>query len=168
MNNVKGWPRNFDRRYNNPGDEMIKDVLSGAIDVAVNWGPIASYWAQQNGGSDKLVVVPLVKEKKETRNDVPLAYRITMGVRLGDDAWKRRLNEIIAKHQGDIDKILLSYNVPLLVDEDTSMELVSAPRPNGAAIEAAATQDAAKSAPAPAAPQEAPATPPAAPAGGAN
>lgn len=141
MSNVKGWPRNFDRHFVNPGAEMIKDVLSGDIDVAVNWGPIAAYWAAKDGNG-QLAVVPLVHEKRETRNDVPLAYRITMGVRLGDDAWKRRINEIIARRQGDIDKILLEFNVPLLVDEDTSMEMVKVPRPNGTAVEAAAGQPA--------------------------
>jgi hypothetical protein len=44
-------------------------------------------------------------------------YRITMGVRANESTWKRQLNEIIKKRQGDIDEVLLSYNVPLL-DED--------------------------------------------------
>ena len=54
-----------------------------------------------------------------------------MGVRNGDAEWKRRLNEIIAKRQGDIDKILLDYGLPLLVDDDTKMDIVTSPRPNG-------------------------------------
>jgi hypothetical protein len=44
-------------------------------------------------------------------------YRITMGVRSNESTWKRQLNEIIKKRQGDIDAILLNFNVPLL-DED--------------------------------------------------
>jgi len=40
-----------------------------------------------------------------------------MGVRQGDDLWKRQLNDIIRKRQGDIDKVLLDYGVPLLDDD---------------------------------------------------
>ncbi len=57
-----------------------------------------------------------------------------MGVRNGDDAWKRQLNNVIRKRQGDIDKVLLDYGVPLLVDDDTSMEMVTKPR-TAAALE---------------------------------
>ena len=46
-----------------------------------------------------------------------MEFRITMGVRLGDDLWKRQLNEIIRERQGDIDRVLLSYGVPLLDDD---------------------------------------------------
>jgi hypothetical protein len=46
-----------------------------------------------------------------------MEFRITMGVRQGDDLWKRQLNDIIRKRQGDIDKVLLDYGVPLLDDD---------------------------------------------------
>jgi hypothetical protein len=88
------------------------------------WGPIAAYWAKQGG--DNIVVVPLVKEKAP----IKIAFRITMGVRNGDDAWKRQLNQIIRKRRSDIDKVLLDAGVPLLVDDDTSMEMVTKPRPS--------------------------------------
>lgn len=123
MGNVHGYPMNVDRRYSNPAKDMIEDISKGNIDVGVLWGPIAAYWAAQNGGDD-LVVVPLLKDQGAGR----VAFRITMGVRNGDDAWKRQLNEIIRKHRGDIDKVLLDFGVPLLVDDDTSMEMVTKPR----------------------------------------
>lgn len=125
MGKAKPYRLIVDRRYESPGEEMVKDIRSGEIDVGVDWGPIAAYWAKQGG--EPLKVVPLLKEQGR----VKLHYRITMGVRQGDDAWKRRINEIIAKRQGDIDKILLDYGVPLLVDNDTSMDMISSPRPNG-------------------------------------
>lgn len=122
MGNVHGYPMMVDRRYYNPAETMMKDVMAGEIDAGVHWGPIAAYWAKQT--SDDLVVVPLLKEQGAGK----IAFRITMGVRQGDDAWKRKLNEIIAKRQGDIDKILLSYGIPLLVDDDAKMDLLTAPR----------------------------------------
>jgi hypothetical protein len=58
-------------------------------------------------------MVLLTKDAKGGR----MEFRITMGARLGDDLWKRRLNEIIRKRRGDIDRVLLSYGVPLLDDD---------------------------------------------------
>lgn len=126
MENVHGYPLMVDRRYFNPAEQMLKDVMSGEIDVGVNWAPIAAYWAKKV--SPDLVVVPMVKDASVTK----IAFRITMGVRQGDDAWKRQLNQIIAKRQGDIDKILMDYGIPLLVDDDTKMDILATPRPNGA------------------------------------
>lgn len=122
MSKVKGYRMMTDRRFENPAEEMIKDILSGEIDAGVNWGPIGAYWAKQL--SDQIVVVPLLKEAIGNK----VAFRITMGVRNGDDNWKRQLNEIIARRQGDIDKILLDYGVPVMVDDDTKIDLVTEPR----------------------------------------
>ena len=65
-------------------------------------------------GGEPLVVVPLLKETTGPR----LAYRITFGVRPGEDDWKRELNALIAKLQGKLDAVLLQYGVPLLDEQD--------------------------------------------------
>lgn len=130
MGKAKPYRLVVDRRFENPAEEMMNDIRSGEIDAGLEWGPIAAYWAKQ--GDEKLTVVPLLKESGNPK----LAYRITMGVRQGDDAWKRTLNEVIRKRQGDIDKVLLDFGVPLLVDDDTSMEQITEPRPNGAGFSA--------------------------------
>ena len=152
MGNIKGYRMMVDRRYENPGEEMMKDIRSGEIDAGVEWGPIASYWAARGG--EKLVVVPLLKETGAGK----IAFRITMGVRNGDDAWKRRINEVVAKRQGEIDKVLLDYGLPLLVDDDTSMEMITAPRTSAAAA-APAPEAAPKAPPEAASPPAAPAAP---------
>lgn len=157
MGNVHGYPMMVDRRYDNPAERMMKDIMAGEIDAGVHWGPIASYWAKQT--SPDLIVVPLLKEQGAGK----IAFRITMGVRQGDDAWKRKLNEVIAKRQGDIDKILLSYGIPLLVDDDTKMDVLAAPRTNGETKKAEApASGGAPAPPAPAAANGAPAAPAAA------
>ena len=122
MNNMHGYRMNVDRRYDNPTVEMMTDLRKGEIDAGIQWGPLAAYWAARDG--EKLVVVPLLKDMAAGK----IAFRITMGVRSGDDAWKRQLNDILRKRQGDIDKVLLDYGIPLLVDDDASMELIKAPR----------------------------------------
>ena len=47
-----------------------------------------------------------------------MVYRIGLGVRHSDQEWKRTLNRLIAENQAEIDKILGSYGVPLLDDND--------------------------------------------------
>ena len=116
---AKPYPLMIDRRYDSPGERMVDDIRSGDIDAGVLWGPMAGYFAARGG--EKLEVVPLLKESGTPR----MAYRITFGVRNLEDHWKRELNLVIAKLQGDIDAILLQFGVPLL---DEQSKLITEPR----------------------------------------
>ena len=116
---AKPYPLVVDRRHDSPGERMIADIQSGDIDAGVLWGPIAGFFAATGG--DKLKVVPLLKEVGVPR----VAYRITFGVRSLEDDWKRQLNVLIAKRQGDIDAVLLTFGVPLLDDQSL---LITQPR----------------------------------------
>jgi len=111
MGNAKPYRLMVDRRVDSPAEEMIKDIRGGEVDAGVLWGPIAGYFAKKGG--EELVVVPLVKDDKDSR----VEFRITMGVRHTDNEWKRQLNNVIRKRQADIDRVLLEYGVPL-IDED--------------------------------------------------
>ncbi|PZQ11627.1 MAG: quinoprotein dehydrogenase-associated putative ABC transporter substrate-binding protein [Ancylobacter novellus] len=111
MAKAKPYPLTVDRRYESPVTDMLKDVESGVIDAAVVWGPLAGYYVRQ---SADLASVPLVKEKGQP----PMIYRLTFGVRPGEDNWKHRLNDFIAKHQKEIDQILSDYGVPLVDEQD--------------------------------------------------
>lgn len=119
IGHAKPYPLVVDRRYESPGERMIADVQSREIDAGILWGPIAGYFVPKASG--ELIVVPLLKEAAGPR----MAYRITFGVRPLEDEWKRQLNVLIAKRQGDIDAILLQFGVPLL-DEQSS--LITQPR----------------------------------------
>lgn len=111
MAKAKPYRLMVDRRYESPAEEMTKDIRSGDIDAGLLWGPIAGFFADKGG--EPLTVVPLVKDDKKSR----VEFRITMGVRQGEDVWKRQLNDVIRKRQADIDRVLLDYGVPL-IDED--------------------------------------------------
>jgi hypothetical protein len=50
-----------------------------------------------------------------------------MGVRPGEDRWKRELNSTIRKLQPDIDAILRRWGVPLLNDDGTALKPEAAP-----------------------------------------
>lgn len=111
--NAKPYHLFVDRRYDSPAERMIEDIRSGDVDAGVMWGPNAGYYAKE-GGKDDLVVVPLLKEGLYP----PMSFRITMGVRQSDTKWKRELNEIIKKRQGDIDQVLLDFGVPIIDEND--------------------------------------------------
>jgi quinoprotein dehydrogenase-associated probable ABC transporter substrate-binding protein len=115
MGKAKPYALMVDRRYESPAEEMIRDIESGEIDAGILWGPIAGYYA--NRSSLPLTVMPLSHET----SSVPMAYRITMGLRHGELEWKHRLNEFLAKHQARIDEILSQYGVPLLSEQDRAL-----------------------------------------------
>lgn len=118
MDQARPYRLVVDRRYESPAEEMMTDIRKGEIDAAVIWGPMAGYYATRGG--DKLTVVPLLKDKTARTE-----FRITMGVRQSDHAWKRGLNQMISKLQPEIDKILLEYGVPMIDEQD---KLITAPR----------------------------------------
>ena len=112
MANAKPYPLVIDTRVDSSAALMMRDLAAGEIDAGILWGPMAGYYASQSGS--KVSVVPLVKETKGPR----LAYYIAMGVRHSDQDWKRVLNRKIVENQGAINKLLLSFGVPLLDGND--------------------------------------------------
>lgn len=105
---TEGYALMVDRRVRNPNQDMLDDLMAGNIDIAAMWGPIAGPLAQ--GMGDALVVTPLIGEPGAPR----LFYRISMGVRNGEDVWKRELNTTMRALQPRVDEILRAAGVPLL------------------------------------------------------
>ena len=115
LRNIKSYELFADRRHDSPPDQMIADLEAGEIDVALMWGPIAGPMVKQQHPT--LTAIPLLET-----GSPPLSYRITMGVRQGEDAWKRELNSLIRRHQEEIDAILRDSGVPLLNDMGTEIK----------------------------------------------
>ncbi len=113
MQDAKSYRLMVDRRYDNPEKEIIDDVRAGVIDVGVVWGPLGGYAARPY--KDELEVVPLLEEVDGTSR---IEYRMTMGVRVNEVAWKRQLNDIIKKRQSDIDKVLMDFGVPIIGEDN--------------------------------------------------
>src|SRR5437870_1310072 len=67
-------------------------------------------------------------EGVDTLGGPRLAYRIAMGVRYADQEWKRELNRTIGENQPAINKLLLSFGVPLLDDSDRAITEDSIPK----------------------------------------
>lgn len=115
MKDARPYDLMTDRRVENPAGDMLRDVENGTIDGALMWGPIAGPMAKGNAA---LKVIPLLKETTPPR----LFFRITMGVRAGEDVWKRELNSMIRRNQTEIDAILRDAGVPLVDDYGTALK----------------------------------------------
>jgi quinoprotein dehydrogenase-associated probable ABC transporter substrate-binding protein len=116
MRSARGYDLFVDRRRENPAGQMLDDLEAGEIDAAILWGPIGGPLAKERG----LTAIPLIKETATPR----LFYRITMGVRAGEDEWKRNLNSLIRRNQAGIDRILVDAGVPVLEDFGTALKAV--------------------------------------------
>lgn len=121
MPNARSYRFMVDTRHESPPQEMVNDLVKGEIDVAVLWGPYAGWYAKQAG--DEVIVNPIVEQRRPGTERVD--YRITLGVRAGEVVWKHEINDVITKRQGDIDRVLLDFGVPI-IDEDNN--LITEPR----------------------------------------
>ena len=110
MKDAEPYHLMIDRRVEDPAGQMLADVESGKIDAALLWGPIGGPLVKQDHPG--LKAIPLLKEVGPPR----LVFRITMGVRAGEDEWKRELNSQIRRNQDAIDTILRGAGVPILDD----------------------------------------------------
>jgi quinoprotein dehydrogenase-associated probable ABC transporter substrate-binding protein len=86
---------------------MTDALASGAIDVALAWGPQAAYFAH-----GARVPMKLAQLTPPAGLPVPFAYSIAIGVRKGDTALRDRLDALLARRKADIDAILDAYFVP--------------------------------------------------------
>lgn len=115
MKLAKPYELMTDRRIEDPASAMLADVESGVTDGALMWGPIAGPMAKSH---PDLLVIPLLNEPGPPR----IFFRITMGVRAGEDEWKRQLNSLIRRNQPAIDAILRKAGVPLVDDFGKSLK----------------------------------------------
>jgi mxaJ protein len=91
-----------------PPGKIIDSVASGAIDVAIVWGPFAGIFAKRQPVA--LQVMPV-----SDRAPLPFVYDISMGVRIGDTAFREELEAVMDRRRGEIRKVLQSYGVPLVI-----------------------------------------------------
>lgn len=88
---------------------IVQALARGELDAAFVWGPQAAYYARRAAMPMQLhYVAPPASAGKEQR----FAFAIAMGVKRGDTALRARLDDFIARRQGDIDRILADYGVP--------------------------------------------------------
>lgn len=93
---------------NYPGQIIERDLVSGVIDAAIVWGPIAGFFAQRVR-SPELVVLPMRSEP-----GVRFDYAMAMGVRHGEADWAAQVQIQLDRHATEIEGILREFGVPLL------------------------------------------------------
>ncbi len=116
VNNLVGYSVYGDYREPNPPARIVDAVAVGAVDVAAVWGPLAGYFAPRE--TVPLTVVPIT----DTAEYKPLLfqYDIAVGVRKGDEALKTRIDAALERHRLEITRLLQSYGVPLVAEEETA------------------------------------------------
>jgi mxaJ protein len=112
VENVRGYMLYGDYRQPHPASAIIDAVENGDVDVAVVWGPVAGYFAAK---SSKPLTIETVEPWRDGTG-LPMAFYISMGVRRGDHALLKRLNDSLERNRAAISAILDEYHVPVLPD----------------------------------------------------
>ena len=110
---AKSYPLFIDTRVDSSAQAMMDDLARGDIDCGILWGPMAGYYASK--ADPPFVVIPLTKETTGPQ----MTFRIGMAVRPADQEWKRTLNRLIMENQEEINKLLITYNIPILDETNT-------------------------------------------------
>ena len=88
---------------------MLSALKSGKIDVLITWQPAVGLFLRQYPEME-VVAVP---NERALGSPEQYAFPMSMGVRLGDEALKKRLDDVIEKHQAELAAILAENSVKL-------------------------------------------------------
>jgi quinoprotein dehydrogenase-associated probable ABC transporter substrate-binding protein len=110
IQNVVGYTVYGDYRVDSPSARIVQAVENGEVDIAAVWGPLAGYFAQKS--KVPLALAPIT----DTDDFRPLVfeYDIAVGVRKGDHALKGEIDDVLARLQPEITRLLTSFGVPLV------------------------------------------------------
>jgi mxaJ protein len=106
--NVRGFTLYGDYREPSPPSRIITAVVTGEVDVAIVWGPLAGYFAKS--ADVPLTLTPL--PDKDAVSDLAFAFSISVGVRRSDKMLRDEVNAILVRKRTEIDALLLAYGVP--------------------------------------------------------
>jgi quinoprotein dehydrogenase-associated probable ABC transporter substrate-binding protein len=110
VDNVRGYTVYGNYSEPDPARRLIDAVASGAIDVAVAWGPLAGYFAKREA-------VPIDTTRVSPEAESPFlrfAFDISMGVRRADRQLAEALDAAAARRRAEIRRVLVTYGVPLV------------------------------------------------------
>jgi len=90
---------------------MLKAIEDGQVDVMITWQPAIGSFLHDY---PDLELVP-VPNNRSMGAPEQYSFPIAMGVRYGDDALKKQLDEVIAQHQTELTSVLDKSGVKLYV-----------------------------------------------------
>jgi len=105
VENLRGYSVLGDYSLPAPLAAPVRAVDRGEVDVAIVWGPVASYFAQHAVHALDVTPVPTGAEP------LPESYDIALGVRRGDSELRERLNAFLRRRRPEIAAILRQYGV---------------------------------------------------------
>ncbi len=106
---VRPYNLRVDTRFHSVGRQMMEDMQKGLTDIAYMSAPIAAYHARQLGMD--VEVIPL---ESTDQGYGRMDYLMTMGVRPGENDWKRTLNRFLREKEDEITAILKEHHFPTL------------------------------------------------------
>ena len=115
IDNVRGYPVDGEGTQ---GARIVHAVATGELDAGVLWGPQAAFYARREPVALELVRASAPSELAS----IPFDYAIAMGVSRNDVELQRRLDDVIAQRQHDIDAILARFGVPRVDARETRAE----------------------------------------------
>ena len=89
----------------NTAMQIGNELQKGNIDMAILWGPMASF-IQTQSGKDNFIAIPM-----QSTPTIKFDYSIAMGIRQNDNKRKQLLNDLIDKNRDNIAKIIDSYHI---------------------------------------------------------
>jgi mxaJ protein len=110
VQNIRGFMVYGDYAQDAPPRTIIDAVAKRDIDLAVVWGPLAGYFAKQNGNALALRTVAPLSDGPT----LPMTFDISMGVRKEDRDLRRELDAALESNRKEIQQILADYGVPML------------------------------------------------------
>jgi quinoprotein dehydrogenase-associated probable ABC transporter substrate-binding protein len=107
--NVRGYTVYGDYAQDSPPARIVDAVVNREIDVAVVWGPLAGYFAKRQAHVP-LELVPV--SPQIDLPSLPFVYDISLGVRRGENAFKKELEAALEHRRAEVEQILDDYGVP--------------------------------------------------------
>lgn len=109
VDNLVGFMVYGDYASPDPERPIMDAVASGAVDVAIVWGPLAGYYAARAPTPLQVAVVaPLVD------GPLKMAFSMSVGVRKGQAALRDRIDGVLERRQAQIAALLARYAIPLV------------------------------------------------------
>jgi mxaJ protein len=117
VGNLEGYSVYGDYSQANPPARIVDAVVSGAVDIAIAWGPLAGYFARHSGVELDIVPVSPAVDPPGLR----FTFDISLGVRPTDSALKQRLESVLDRRRSGIDSLLAEFGVPLVARGDSGI-----------------------------------------------
>jgi quinoprotein dehydrogenase-associated probable ABC transporter substrate-binding protein len=110
VGNLVGFSVFGDYSQENPPARVIDAVVSGQVDIALAWGPLAGYFAQRSGAD--LVVIPVSPAADPP--SLKFTFDIALAVRPGNVALRDELDRVLQQRRPEIRRVLTEFGIPLV------------------------------------------------------